>query len=59
MAFETWLTEEDVNRLYLVAVGELPEIQATTDELEEFAKVVLHTAMVKMAGDGYDTATLH
>jgi hypothetical protein len=59
MAFETWLTEEDVTRLYLVAVGELPDIQATSDELEEFNKVVLHSAMIKMGGEGYDSATLH
>jgi hypothetical protein len=59
MEFETWLTEEDVTRLYLVAVGELPDTQATHDELEEFSKVVFHSAMIKMGGEGYDSATLH
>lgn len=56
--FETWLTEEDIQRLWDVCHGVLPEAAATFDEIEEFERLVLHSAMIKMGGEGYIQATL-
>ena len=55
---DSWLEEEDVERLWAVAHGLLPETAATADELEEFLRVVQHAAMLKMGGSGYQTARL-
>jgi hypothetical protein len=57
--FETWLTEEDTQRLWNVCHGLLPETAATPDEIIEFERVVTHAAMLKMGGTGYDSAPLH
>lgn len=56
--FDSWLEEEDVQRIWDVAHGLLPETAATIDELEEFQRLVEHAAMLKMGGSGYQTATL-
>lgn len=58
MAFETWLREEDMQRLWDVCHGVLPEHAATNQELEEFERCVMHAAMVKMAGADYMTHTV-
>lgn len=57
--FETWLTDEDAQRLWNVCQGNLPESAATHEELVEFERVVMHAAMLKMGGEDYETATLH
>lgn len=58
-AFESWLTDDDIQRLWKVCHGELPEVAATYDEMKEFERVVMHTAMIKMGGAGYNTAQLN
>jgi hypothetical protein len=55
---ESWLSEEDVPRLWAVVHGELPETAATADEIDELLRVVEHAVMLKMGGSGYQTATL-
>ena len=51
--FDTWLSENDIDRLWKVSHGELPPAAASSDEMDEFLKVVTHAAMVKMAGSDY------
>lgn len=38
---DTWLEEDDIQRLWDVCEGTLPEEMATMEELEEFERVVL------------------
>lgn len=56
--FDSWLEEDDVQRIWDVAHGLLPENAATMDELVEFERLVQHAAMLKMGGSGYQAATL-
>ena len=58
MEFDTWLKEEDMQRLWDVCHGVLPENAATDDELIEFERCVMHAAMVKTAGEDYLMHTL-
>lgn len=58
MEFETWLHESDMQRLWDVCHGNLPENAATAEELEEFHRCVVHAAMVKTAGSDYMTHTV-
>jgi hypothetical protein len=58
MQFETWMTEADVERVYKVCTGQLPEEFTTEDELAEFCLVVEHAAMLKLGGEGYDNSML-
>jgi hypothetical protein len=53
MTFETWLEDADVQRLWDVVHGSLPEYAATDVELVEFERLVTHTAMLKFAGEDY------
>jgi hypothetical protein len=53
MAFETWLSDEDCQRLWAVCHGTLPDVAASTDELVEFERVVTHVAMLKVGGPEY------
>lgn len=57
--FDTWLTGDDVQRLWDVCHGVLPQTAATEDELNEFKKLVLHAAMIKQAGPDYLEHTVH
>jgi len=59
MEFESWLTEDDVDRLWRVVHGELPEVAATSDEITEFHRVVTHAAMIKVAGKDYQQYNVH
>jgi hypothetical protein len=36
-----------------VCHGTLPEIYASGEEIDEFARLVTHTAMLKVAGEEY------
>jgi hypothetical protein len=56
--FDSWLEEDDVQRIWDVAHGHLPATAATMDELVEFERLVQHAAMLKMGGSGYQAATL-
>lgn len=56
--FDSWLEEEDIQRIWDVAHGLLPATAATLDELVELERLVRHAAMLKMGGSGYQTATL-
>jgi len=56
--FDTWLLDEDINRLWRIANGDLTVIAASTSEMKEFLRVVNHAVMIKMGGDGYQLATL-
>ena len=56
--FDTWLNEDDIMRLWNITQGILPNVAATSNEMDEFLKLVNHSAMLKMGGDGYDTSTL-
>jgi len=58
MEFETWLEEKDIERLWAVCHGSLPETAATGDEIDEFARLVMHTAMLKVGGQDYAQATI-
>jgi hypothetical protein len=58
MDFETWLKEEDMQRLWDVCQGNLPEAAASERELEEFHRCVMHAAMVKIAGADYLSHTV-
>ena len=58
MEFDTWLEEEDVERLWAVVHGDLPETATSADEIDEFKRWVEHCARIKMGGDGYLGATL-
>jgi hypothetical protein len=55
---ESWLEEDDIQRIWDVVHGNLPESAATADEIEEFSRLVTHAAMIKMGGTGYQGATL-
>jgi hypothetical protein len=57
-SLDTWLQEDDVQRLWQVCHGLLPETAATFDEIKEFERVVMHAAMLKAGGEGYSTAPL-
>lgn len=57
--FESWLDADDVDRLWKVVHGELPEVAATADEIDEFHRVVTHTAMLKVAGKDYQQYNVH
>jgi hypothetical protein len=50
MEFDTWLKEEDIQRLWDVVHGTLPEIAASSDEIDEFQRLVTHCAMLKVGG---------
>lgn len=52
MIVDTWLDEDDVQRLWAVAHGELPEEFASGDELDEFLRVVEAVAMAKHGYQG-------
>ncbi len=56
--FNTWLTENDILRIWNVIQGILPNIATSIDELNEFNRLVNHDAMIKSGGNGYHTATL-
>jgi hypothetical protein len=58
MEFDTWLTEADIERLWAVCHGTLPEIYASGEEIDEFARLVTHTAMLKVAGEEYSQAVV-
>lgn len=55
---DTWLNENDIERLWKVIQGELPHAAASSDEMDEFLKLVTHVAMVKMGGSEYQTSTI-
>jgi hypothetical protein len=56
--FDTWLEEADIARLWAVCHGTLPEIYASGEEIDEFARLVTHAAMLKTAGPDYIQATV-
>lgn len=56
--FDTWLNENDIERLWKVTQGELPHAAATANEMDEFLKLVTHAAMIKMGGVEYKTSTV-
>lgn len=58
MQFDTWLSEADVKRIYKVCTGELSDAYTSEDELSEFSRVIEHAAMIKLGGEGYDSAVL-
>jgi hypothetical protein len=57
--FDSWLDADDVDRLWKVVHGELPETAATADEIDEFHRVVTHAAMLKVAGKDYQQYNVH
>jgi hypothetical protein len=58
MEFDTWLTEADIERLWAVCHGTLPEIYASGEEIDEFYRLVTHAAMLRVAGEDYSKATV-
>jgi hypothetical protein len=56
--FDTWLTEEDTQRLWAVCQGNLPESAATDSELVEFERVIMYSAMIKIGGEEFAGATI-
>jgi hypothetical protein len=59
MEFESWLSESDVERLYKVCHGELPQELASEKEIDEFTRVVMHAVMLKYGGEDYFGKILH
>ena len=51
--FDTWLEEADIERLWAVCHGTLPEIYASAEEIDEFHRLVTHAAMLRVAGEDY------
>jgi hypothetical protein len=58
MTFDSWLTEDDIQRLWDVVHGNLAEEFATHDEVQEFSRIVMHAAMTKVGGAEYETAVI-
>ena len=56
--FDTWLNEDDIERLWKVTQGELPDQAATANEMDEFLKLVTHAAMIKVGGSEYQTSII-
>jgi hypothetical protein len=56
--FDTWLNENDIERLWKITQGMLPELAASEAEMKEFLRVVTHAAMVKVGGHEYQTSTV-
>ena len=59
MEFESWLDASDIERLWAVVHGDLPDTAATDDELAEFERLVVHAAMIKVAGADYRQYNVH
>ena len=47
MNVESWLTDEDKERVWKVGHGELPESFITDNELREFNRVIMVAALMK------------
>ncbi len=47
MNVESWLTDEDKERVWKVVHGELPESFITDNELREFNRVIMVAALMK------------
>ena len=47
MNIESWLTDEDKERVWKVVHGELPESFITDNELREFNRVIMVAALMK------------
>lgn len=54
---ETWLSQRDIERIYRVIQGELPESHAGLEELREFERLVVAAAVAKRTLPG--NATVH
>lgn len=52
---ETWLSQRDIERIYLVVQGELPESCAGEEELQEFTRLIIATAVAKGKLPGNNT----
>jgi endonuclease/exonuclease/phosphatase family metal-dependent hydrolase len=55
---DSWLEEEDIDRIFLAAEGTLPSTAVTEDELTEFQRIVDHLIKIRAGGSGYQQATL-
>ena len=55
---DSWLSPEDIERIWRVGQGELPDTAATAEEIEEFDRVVKHVLMLKAGGSGYQDSTI-
>lgn len=55
---DSWLEEEDIDRIFLAAEGTLPSTAVTEDELVEFHRIVDHLIKIRAGGSGYQQATL-
>lgn len=55
---DSWLEAEDIDRLFAVVEGRLPDVAVTAAEITEFQRVVNHAIMIKQGGSGYQQATL-
>ncbi len=40
--FETWLTERDLERLWMIIEEKLPDQAASVDEIKEFQRLLTH-----------------
>jgi hypothetical protein len=52
MNVESWLTNEDKQRIWKVVHGQLPESFITDNELKEFNRVLMVAALMKMNLNG-------
>jgi len=55
---DSWLDEQDIERMFAVVDGLLPDVAVTDAEIVEFQRVVNHAIMIKNGGSGYQGATL-
>ena len=52
MNVESWLTNEDKERIWKVVHGQLPESFITDNELKEFNRVIMVVALMKINPNG-------
>lgn len=55
---DTWLSLEDIDRLWRVVHGELPASFMSKKEEAEFLRVINHIGMQKLAGNQWLTSTI-
>jgi len=56
--FDTWLSDEDIERLWNVTHGNLPNSFASPEEMEEFLNVVHQAWLRKIGNNPFKAVTL-
>jgi len=56
--YDTWLSDEDIQRLWDVTHGLLPSTFASSDEMEEFLNVVNQAWLRKIGNSPFEKVTI-